>query len=230
MFVGHIGAGLSGNIYNKGNDEGVFTQLPSPPAAVEIDVLPLLRETSDELEAADMTEEWLKPNRRFIFLRMIPSLLLMAAGAGLALWTTGWLRLFGCVVVAIAFVPLSKLIRQTSQPRLSYRPDELVVSVNADEISVPISFVECFFLGQLTTSLPPFHLQQRRVAAVVVRLAESADDWKNRDINPAIGKWKDGYIILNGIWCEPLDLAVVNRLNHRLREVQRKTCDETRSI
>ena len=57
---------------------------------------------------------------------------------------------------------------------------------------------------------------------VIVRLAESASDWKHRDVRPAIGHWCEGYITLRGSWCEPITPALMKRLNHRLAEVHRQ--------
>ena len=36
----------------------------------------------------------------------------------------------------------------------------------------------------------------------------------------SLGKWCDGYITIFGVWCEPLDGDFVNRMNHRLAEVE----------
>ena len=35
------------------------------------------------------------------------------------------------------------------------------------------------------------------------------------------GSWADGYINFYGIWCEPLDLELVQKLNSKLASVQR---------
>jgi len=82
--------------------------------------------------------------------------------------------------------------------------------------------VECFFLGQAASMLPGRGHQQTRVAAVVVRLAESAEDWKQRDVKPALGSWCDGYITIRGTWCEPLSVDVINRLNHLLADATKR--------
>jgi hypothetical protein len=67
---------------------------------------------------------------------------------------------------------------------------------------------------------------------VVVRLAESATDWKHREVRPAFGQWCEGYITLRGAWCEPITREVMQGLNRRLAEVQRErkaaqTTDQT---
>jgi hypothetical protein len=55
-----------------------------------------------------------------------------------------------------------------------------------------------------------------------VRLAESAQDWKHRDVRPAFGHWCEGYITIRGSWCEPINEGLMKRLNQRLVAVQRE--------
>ncbi len=56
---------------------------------------------------------------------------------------------------------------------------------------------------------------------LAVRLAERASDWAQVDVKPALGKWCGGSITIYGAWCEPLSVALVQRLNDRLAAVQR---------
>jgi hypothetical protein len=87
---------------------------------------------------------------------------------------------------------------------------------------VPIDAVEVFFLGQGASELPNLRGREPETQNVVVRLAESATEWKHRDVRPALGQWCEGYITLRGSWCEPITRDVMQRLNRRLAELQRE--------
>jgi hypothetical protein len=88
--------------------------------------------------------------------------------------------------------------------------------------AIPIDIVECFFLGQGPGQLPKLRGRETETQNVIVRLAESATEWKHREVQPAIGLWCEGYITLRGSWCEPIDRNLMQRLNRRLAEVQRE--------
>jgi hypothetical protein len=86
---------------------------------------------------------------------------------------------------------------------------------------VPAHIVESFFVGQGPATLPG-GTQNHRTANLIARLSQRETDWARRDVKPALGKWCDGYVTINGTWCEPLDDAVVRRLNRRLHEVKQQ--------
>lgn len=118
---------------------------------------------------------------------------------------------------------LASLAWWLSTPRLAYEGSDLVVFLDRGEtIRVPIDIVECFFLGQGASFLPHLQGREPETANVIVRLAESAVDWKHRDVNPRIAHWCEGYITLRGAWCEPIDAEGLRRLNHRLAEIHRQ--------
>ena len=85
---------------------------------------------------------------------------------------------------------------------------------------VPIEIVECFFLGQGASELPKLQGREPETQNVVIRLAESASEWKHRDVRPSFGQWCEGYITIRGAWCEPITPELMKRLNQRLVEVQ----------
>src|SRR6185503_11484600 len=103
---------------------------------------------------------------------------------------------------------------QMRQPRLAYDEGALLLYLRGSRpIRVPVEIVECFLLGQAPTMLPGKQHEHSEAASVVIRLSESAADWVHRDVKPALGKWCEGYITLRGTWCEPLNVATINRLN-----------------
>jgi hypothetical protein len=55
-----------------------------------------------------------------------------------------------------------------------------------------------------------------------VRLAERARQWHHRPVRRALGRWCDGYIVIRGIWCEPISAELVHRMNAKLIETKRR--------
>lgn len=174
-----------------------------------------------------MRETWLGPNRRILAMGMIAPCVLLFAGLWLVLGARAEdqriLRWLGYATVAVAAVPTGTLLYLWRQPRLALENRELLVYLSSTlPTRVPIENVECFFLGQGPTLLGGSQAAKAETATVVVRLAESAKDWKHRDVKPALGSWCDGYITIRGTWCEPLNATVVKRLNERLVAAQQR--------
>jgi hypothetical protein len=71
--------------------------------------------------------------------------------------------------------------------------------------------------------LPDGDRRNSETSALVLRVADKASDWHRQDVKPQLGKWCEGYITIRGTWCEPLSIALVNRLNARLAEIHAAT-------
>ena len=165
---------------------------------------------------------WLKPNRRVLILAMIVPLLIAVAGTVLGWWFGGAARWLGAAIVVIAFALIAVLAGQCARPRLAVRKDELLVYLRlTSPLVVPLAIVECVFLGRPETQLA-IGQQTSRMVSLVIRLAESAAQYKERAVKPALGRWADGYITIHGAWCEPLTLDLAQRINSKLREAQRR--------
>ena len=148
--------------------------------------------------------------------------LLLASGLGRSEPSTP-MRIFGGLLVVAMLPVLWRLAEELRRPRLAYADGCLIVYLRSDgPVRVPVDIVECFFLGQSPSLLPGRKYERTETSSVVVRLAERAADWQRFDVKPALGKWCEGYITIRGTWCEPLNLVVVNKLNHRLAEVSRQ--------
>lgn len=175
-----------------------------------------------------MREIWLHTNRRAIALGMLlPGGIVITGGAlALTAWwlsASAWWVGLGAVCAIAGAAMLASLGWWLSTPRLAYEGNELVVFLDRGQtVRVPIDIVECFFLGQGASFLPPLEGREPETANVIVRLAESAVDWKHRDVNPRIAHWCEGYVTLRGAWCEPIDAEGLRRLNHRLAEIHRQ--------
>jgi hypothetical protein len=175
-----------------------------------------------------MTEVWLRPNRRALMLGMLLPGLLLVAGVWLIavgllgqLWI-GWGVIGGLSVLAATLLAL-QLMYWMRVPRLAYDEGQLLVYLESTSPTpVPIEIVECFFLGQGSSDLPKLEGKDPETANVIVRLAESAKDWKHRDVRPSLGHWCEGYITLNGAWCEPIDGEALKKLNQRLIAAHRQ--------
>jgi hypothetical protein len=175
-----------------------------------------------------MREVWLRTNRRALAMGMIlPGLILAGSLGGLA-WAAGtgrhWaigLAFFSGALLALWM--LGELLFALWQPRLAFEGGKLLVFLEPTQPTpVPIEIVECFFLGQGPSELPKLAGREPETQNVVVRLAESAAEWKHRDVKPAIGHWCEGYITLRGSWCERITPTIMQRLNRRLAEVHRE--------
>jgi hypothetical protein len=107
-------------------------------------------------------------------------------------------------------------------PRLACTPDELLVFLRGRQpIRVPIDLVECFFLGQAASRIVTPAGPSLETRTVVVRLAERARRWHQRPVRRVLGRWCDGYIVIRGMWCEPISPELVNRMNAKLTEIKR---------
>ena len=176
-------------------------------------------------------EVWLGTNRRALGLGM----LLPGLVAGVSLLALVWLVFNGRASwpLAILFLLLTvgplwivgQMVYAMWQPRVGYSAGELLVYLDspARPARIPIDVVECFFLGQGGSQLPKLKGREPETQNVIVRLAESAEEWKHRDVRPALGQWCEGYITIRGSWCERITPELMRRMNGRLAEVKRQT-------
>jgi hypothetical protein len=180
------------------------------------------------LQGNRMPEVWLKTNRRALAL----GLLLPAAASAVGCAGLGWslvagkhwlVQLFFVLLAAVPLWMIGELLYAITRPRVGYEQGELLVFLEpARATRVPIDIVEVFFLGQGPSVLPKLNGREPETQNVIIRLAESAPDWKHRDVRPAFGQWCEGYITIRGSWCEPITPELMRRLNGRLAEVLRE--------
>ncbi|HTU26520.1 MAG TPA: hypothetical protein VMF30_14030 [Pirellulales bacterium] len=169
-----------------------------------------------------MAETWLKTNRRALaFGLLLPALLAAIGIVLLARSEALGLRMLGWVLALVGTAGLALVARQFWVPRLAYDQGHLLVYLRSGPPDrVPIDVVEGFLLGQGPTMLPGRRYHNTEAATVVIRLAEAASDWADRETKPAFGRWCGGYITLRGTWCEPLSVDLVQGLNRRLHDAQ----------
>jgi hypothetical protein len=175
-----------------------------------------------------MTEVWLKTNRRALGLGMVPPAIVGMFSAAALAWSiaTGKHWLVQLVLVVVTAAPLwmiGELLYAITRPRVGYEGGDLLVFLEpARPTRVPIDIVEVFFLGQGPSVLPKLKGREPETQNVIIRLAESASDWKHRDVRPSFGEWCEGYITIRGSWCEPITPGLMRRLNERLAAIQRE--------
>jgi hypothetical protein len=172
-----------------------------------------------------MREVWLKQNHRAILFGMAPP----ALGTLLAVLWLGWLGAsasawvlgLAWLTVGIGVLMLAVLAVQFRQPRIAYQNGKLFLNLRSGApVGVPIEFVEAFLLSVGPAMLPGREDERTETRTLTIRLADRAAEWADVEVKPALGKWCGGYVTIRGTWCEPLNVAIVNRLNQRLAEVQ----------
>ncbi|HQU41201.1 MAG: hypothetical protein B7Z73_06175 [Planctomycetia bacterium 21-64-5] len=173
-----------------------------------------------------MFEAWLLPNRRILaFAAILPAAALVTGIALVAASRSGpgrgWLLVPGAIVSGVSLVGLLFLFWQSRQARLACDGRRLLVQLGTlRPVAVPLEVVEGFLLGQGPSFLPGKRYEAAQVANFVVRLAERASEWERVEVNRQLGTWCGHYITICGTWCQPLSVALVNRLNARLTEVK----------
>ena len=169
-------------------------------------------------------------NGRVIMLNLLGGIGLLVLAAFLALTTTHWgMQVISTIAAICGFSAawFSWLFYTT--PRLAITDTELLVYLGRNcrqPFHVPLDIVEVFFIGQgaVTGSEPgqPHGYEGAVAANVVVRLAEAATTWHQRDVQPLLGVWDDGYITVRGLFCENIDQNVLKEMNRELLTRKRR--------
>lgn len=168
-------------------------------------------------------EVWVRGNRRAYLAAAVLLLLFEAFCLTIALdcltvpmLLTARVLAAGCALLAIPVLVL--LAWHFHLPRLGYEDGHLLVyGGSVRPTRVPIEIVEVVFRGQGVAGTNA----KLQTTNLVVRLAERAKSWQQRDMRGTFGTWKDGYISLSGVWCEPIDTELIHSLNRRLVEKKR---------
>lgn len=179
-----------------------------------------------------MRHVWLKANRRLAAVAAVTGLLCVVAGGLSALFgaTEGPAGIIAgaCLGVgtALCLVAAGGCLR----PRLAYDGRHLVAYLTAwRPYRIPIELVEVFFMGQTESKLPGRRGSEWDSRSVVVRLSQSGRQWHGQPVAARLGEWFGGYIIIRGIWCEPITKDKVENLNRELIAAQRQLRDRTES-
>lgn len=175
-----------------------------------------------------MRQCWLRTNRRALAAAFVfPGVaMLIAVALGFAALRDGlnpWMLFATVVLTILALVLTLAIVRSMNLPRLAFESGFLLVYLcGRQPVRVPIDAVEVFFLGQGPSLIRTKDGGPAETSTIVVRLAESAPEWHNREVDASLGQWADGYIVIRGTWCEPIDAELMQRLNRRLVEAHRR--------
>jgi hypothetical protein len=152
---------------------------------------------------------------------MIPPVALVAVGGALSLASSNtWVTIFGAALAIIGAVAVALLAREWFRPRVAYLDECVEFYLRAGApLKVPLEFVEAFFLGQGEAVVPMKHHSNMETVTLVSRLSRRAEEWSHIEVMPSLGRWCDGYVTIRGMWCEPLTVELVERLNRRLYEL-----------
>jgi hypothetical protein len=169
-----------------------------------------------------MSEIWLHTNRRAIAFALLWPAAGLAAGLLAAAWApVAWIRWPGILLAAVSAWLAALFLWQLRRPRIARRDDELLFYLRIGApLRVPVALVEGFLLGQGPSYLRADRPNASQVSTVVVRLAERATEFAQRDVMLALGSWCNHYVTIRGTWCEPLSVSLISRLNHRLADAQ----------
>ncbi len=189
----------------------------------------ILQKNTHEDSMSAPTEIWLRGNQRLLLAGLAAPLLAVLGSVFfivLSFLGSGLAAIF--LVVGIAGLLISLLIVGLIAwvgrlPRVAYDANEREVVMylpGPKPYAVPLEFVECFFLGTGITQIPGQPSRDVQTKNIVVRLAERAEEWHRRDLTLSIGKWCEGYVTIRGLFCEPIDIEVVKRMNTMLHQAQ----------
>lgn len=155
---------------------------------------------------------------------LLPAVALVATGGMLARTAQvgdgvgNWAVIAGGVLVALGTLIAAAAIYLACQPRVSYRHGLLRLHLRfGPPIELPIELAEAFLLGQGPTFLPG-RPGESTTSNVILRIAERAAEWERVEVQRLLGSWCGHYVTIRGTWCEPLDVAKVQRLNELLAE------------
>lgn len=180
------------------------------------------------IELLPMPEIWLRNNTRVLWLAgIVPAVVAMAgfliAAGCFGLVSSAAVRCLAAMVAALGGLLLVNLVWQARRPRLAYDEGCLLVYLRGSgPLRVPIDVVEGFLLGRAPSHLPGKKYERTETAAVVIRLAERAEEWAMVEVRPSLGSWCGHYVTIRGTWCEPLSVDLVNKLNARLAAVKQQ--------
>lgn len=177
---------------------------------------------------AGATQTLLPGNARLLAVNLVIGVLAITLAVLLFSYSSGWAgRSLAALLLAcsIGICVFASLV--LTRPRLAINTTELLVYLQRNPLvpyRVPLSVVEVFFIGQGAVSGnepgQPKGYEGAVAANVIVRLAEAATEWHQRDVQLLLGVWDEGYITVRGLFSANIDQDVLKEMNRQL--LQRK--------
>ncbi|MFM1903795.1 MAG: hypothetical protein RLZZ440_1695 [Planctomycetota bacterium] len=173
---------------------------------------------------SERPDVWLRGNLRpavVVALAAVVCAGLLPAAGILAAWPFWALGLAGAGAGALLALAAG-LVWAAAQPRLGRQGEFMLVRLAPLACRrVPLEIVECVFRGTepvAAAGQPPRY----RVGTIALRLAERAKEWRERETFRPWGTWEDGYIVIDGRWCEPLSPELAQQIAARLADAKRE--------
>lgn len=170
------------------------------------------------------TETLLRGNRRVIAVNLSIGLLVAVIAVLAMSFAPAWpVRVFSLLLLVCSLVVCLFTCMVSIRPRLAINDTELIVYLRKNPLvpyRVPLTVVEVFFIGQGAVSGDepgqPKDYEGAVAANVIVRLADAATEWHQRDVQQMLGVWNEGYITIRGLFCANIDQEALKQMNKRL--------------
>jgi hypothetical protein len=173
---------------------------------------------------------WLHNNARVQFVAImfilagLGNMLLSLVMQTWPLWTRLTLGLAGSLATCISLV----LTCLNFGARVTYASDSLWLRFGMIRpLQLPVEVVEVFLSGEEPIPQTAGGKVDVTTTNVVIRVAERAVDWHFREIPTVFGRWCGGYVVMRGLWCQPITAALLEELNNRLVRAKRELAART---
>jgi hypothetical protein len=174
--------------------------------------------------ATQHNEVWLRGNLRPVALLAIVAATLAAVAVGMVAWLPlpNWAVAVGITAGGILAATVAGLAWAAARPRLVREGATLAVRLAPLRVEhVPLEVVECVFRGTEPIASSGEETPRFRVGTLILRLAERATEWRERETFRPWGSWDDGHIVIDGRWCEPISPESARGIATRLAELKR---------
>jgi hypothetical protein len=175
--------------------------------------------------ADEQSEVWLRGNLRPVLVIAVAAAGVAAVAGMAAVMTTppAWVIVAAAAAGGLLLTGLGVLAWAAVQPRLVRQGDSIVVRLAPLRVErVPLEVVECVFRGTEPVIAGEELAPRFRVGTLILRIAERAGEWRERETFRFWGSWDDGHIVIDGRWCEPLSPESARRIATRLAELRRE--------
>lgn len=167
-----------------------------------------------------MTEIWLQSNRRVYLVPIVAAEILSVAAiiVGLVFHqnTAGVLGFSLFSLISAGFWLASK---QAARIAFDGRNVRFYTGL-AQPAVIPLELVEGFWIGKGPAYLQGKDDYKTETTTLTVRIAERAPEWEKLPTDVRVAAWCGHHITFRGIWTEPLNVDVANRLNQKLYDAQ----------
>jgi len=175
--------------------------------------------------AGEHNEVWLQGNLRpVIAISLVAGIAAALTVVAVAIVAPpAWALLAVAAAGGLLLALLGMLAWAAAQPRLVRRGNSVAVRLAPWRVErVPLEVVECVFRGTEPIVASEEAAPRFRVGTLILRIAERATEWRERETFRPWGSWDDGHIVIDGRWCAPLSAESARQIATRLAELKRE--------